>query len=114
MDPRDPNTLYAALWQRVRRKWCDPRVEPGYKESGVFKTTDGGKTWTEVNQGLPAAEFRGRIGIDISLSNPDTLYALVDNYEIGEVPKPGARDAYGRADARRQRLHQRRRRLPHR
>jgi photosystem II stability/assembly factor-like uncharacterized protein len=96
MHPKDPNTLYAALWQRVRRKWSDPRVEPGYKEGGIVKTTDGGKTWTEVNQGLPAAEFRGRIGIDISLSNPNVLYAFVDNYEIGEVPKPGARDAYGR------------------
>jgi photosystem II stability/assembly factor-like uncharacterized protein len=96
MHPKDPNTLYAALWQRVRRKWSDPRVEPGYKESGIVKTTDGGKTWTEVNQGLPAAEFRGRIGIDISRSNPNVLYAFVDNYEIGEVPKPGARDAYGR------------------
>jgi photosystem II stability/assembly factor-like uncharacterized protein len=96
MDPRDPNTLYAALWQRVRRKWSDPRVEPGYKEGGIAKTTDGGKTWTDVSQGLPAPEFRGRIGIDISRSNPNVLYAFVDNYEIGEVPKPGARDAYGR------------------
>jgi photosystem II stability/assembly factor-like uncharacterized protein len=96
MDPRDPNTLYAALWQRVRRKWSDPRVEPGYKEGGVMKTTDGGKTWTDVSQGLPAPEFRGRIGIDISRSNPNVLYAFVDNYEIGVVPKPGTRDAYGR------------------
>jgi photosystem II stability/assembly factor-like uncharacterized protein len=96
MHPKDPNTLYAALWQRVRRKWSDPRVEPGYKEGGIMKTTDGGKTWTDVSQGLPAPEFRGRIGIDISVSNPNVLYAFVDNYEIGEVPKPGARDAYGR------------------
>src|SRR5512145_2929137 len=83
MDPRDPNTLYASMWQRIRRKWSDPRVEPGYKEGGIFKTTDGGKSWTDVSQGLPAPEFRGRIGIDISRSNPNTLYALVDNYEIG-------------------------------
>ncbi|HYN10127.1 MAG TPA: hypothetical protein VES67_22265 [Vicinamibacterales bacterium] len=96
MHPRDPNTLYAAMWQRVRRKWSDPRVEPGYKEGGIMKTTDGGKTWTDVSQGLPAPEFRGRIGIDISVSNPNVLYAFVDNYEIGLVPKPGARDAYGR------------------
>ena len=34
MDPRDPNTLYASMWQRVRRKWSDPRVEPGYNEGG--------------------------------------------------------------------------------
>jgi len=96
MDPRNPDVLYAAMWQRIRRKWSDPRVEPGYREGGVFKTTDGGRTWTEVGQGLPVAEHRGRIGIDISQTNPDTLYALVDNYEVGRVPPPGSRDAYGR------------------
>ena len=96
MDPRDPNTLYAATWQRIRRKWSDPRVEPGYNESGVLKTTDGGRTWAEINQGLPEAQFRGRIGIDISRSKPDTLYALVDNHEIGRQARPGQRDAYGR------------------
>lgn len=96
MDPKDPNTLYAALWQRIRRKWSDPRVEPGYSEGGVIKTTDGGATWTDASQGLPAPQFRGRIGIDISRSNPQVLYAFVDNYEIGRVPPPGARDAYGR------------------
>jgi photosystem II stability/assembly factor-like uncharacterized protein len=96
MDPRDPEVLYASMWQRVRRKWSDPRVEPGYDEGGVFKTTDGGANWVEVSTGLPAPEFRGRIGLDISLSNPDTLYALVDNYEIGRYPEPGSRDAYGR------------------
>ena len=96
MDPRNPDVLYASMWQRIRRKYSDPRVEPGYKEGGVFKSTDGGKTWTDVNQGLPAPEHRGRIGIDISLSRPDTLYALVDNYEIGRYPKPGQNDAYGR------------------
>ena len=96
MDPRDPNTLYASLWQRIRRKWSDPRVEPGYNESGVMKTTDGGKTWTDVSKGLPPPEVRGRIGIDISRSRPDTLYALVDNYEIGRQARPGQSDAYGR------------------
>src|SRR5438094_432339 len=43
MDPSDPDTLYAATWQRIRRKWSDPRVERGYDESGVFKTTDAGR-----------------------------------------------------------------------
>jgi len=96
MDPRDPNTLYAALWQRIRRKWSDPQVEPDYSEGGIVKTTDGGRTWTDASQGLPAPEFRGRIGLDIARSNPDVLYALVDNYEIGRMPAPGERDAYDR------------------
>jgi photosystem II stability/assembly factor-like uncharacterized protein len=96
MDPSDPNTLYAAMWQRVRRKWSDPRVEPGYSESGIVKTTDGGRTWSDASSGLPPAQFRGRIGIDVSKSNPNVLYAFVDNYEEGRPPRENERDAYGR------------------
>jgi photosystem II stability/assembly factor-like uncharacterized protein len=97
MDPSDPNTLYAAMWQRIRRKWSDPRVEPGYSEGGIWRSTDAGKTWTDVNEGLPAAQFRGRIGIDIARSNPNVLYAFVDNYDEGRPPRPGGEtDAYDR------------------
>jgi photosystem II stability/assembly factor-like uncharacterized protein len=96
MDPSDPNTLYAAMWQRIRRKWSDPRVEPGYTEGGIWKTTDAGATWTEVNDGLPAARVRGRIGIDIAASSPGTLYAFIDNYDEGRPPRENERDAYGR------------------
>src|SRR5688572_5469522 len=96
MDPTNPDVLYASLWQRIRRKWSDPRVEPGYREGGIIKTTDGGKTWTDASAGLPAPEFRGRIGIDIARSSPNTLYAFIDNYEIGRDPQANERDAYGR------------------
>jgi photosystem II stability/assembly factor-like uncharacterized protein len=96
MDPADANTLYAATWQRIRRKWSDPRVEPGYTESGVWKTTDGGNTWTEASVGLPSPQYRGRIGIDIARSNPNVLYAFVDSYEPGTPPREGERDAYQR------------------
>ena len=96
MDPSDPNTLYAAMWQRIRRKWSDPRTEPGYSEGGIWKSTNGGATWSEANEGLPAAQFRGRIGIDVARSNPNVLYAFVDNYEPGRPPREGERDAYTR------------------
>jgi photosystem II stability/assembly factor-like uncharacterized protein len=96
MDPSEPDTLYAAMWQRIRRKWSDPRVEPGYDESGVWTTIDGGRTWTAANEGLPLPQHRGRIGIDISASNPNVLYAFVDNYEPGRPPREGERDAYTR------------------
>ena len=96
MDPANPDVIYASMWQRVRRKWSDPRVEPGYSEGGIWKTTDAGKTWTEVNTGLPAPRFRGRIGIDISRSNPKVLYAFVDNYEAGRPARENENDAYGR------------------
>ncbi len=96
MDPSDPNTLYAAMWQRIRRKWNDPRVEPGFNEGGVWKTTDAGKTWTAINDGLTPAEFRGRVGIDIARSNPNVIYAIIDSSDTGRPAKPGERDAYTR------------------
>ena len=96
MDPSNAETLYAATWQRTRRKWSDPRVEPGSTGSGVWKTNDGGRTWTDASIGLPPAQFRGRIGLDVSLSNPRVLYALLDNYDTGRPARDGERDAYGR------------------
>ncbi|MBT3244295.1 MAG: hypothetical protein HN352_14190 [Bacteroidetes bacterium] len=99
MDPSDPNTLYACTWQRVRDKWNDPRTYENYSGTGIWKTTDGGKSWNEINTGLPVANQRGRIGIDIAPSNPDVLYILLDNYEIAYKAKAGQRDAYGRPKA---------------
>ncbi len=96
MDPSKPNTLYAATWQRVREKWNDPRNEADYSGSGIYKTTDGGATWNEINSGLPEARYRGRIGIDIARSNPNVLYAFVDNYEAAREAPQGETDAYGR------------------
>ena len=101
MDPADPNTLYAAMNQRMRRKWTDPRVEPGNDEGGIWKTTDGGKTWTAANEGLTPAQFRGRVGVDIARSNPNVLYAIVDSYDQGlpaKVNPDGSMetDAYNR------------------
>jgi len=95
MDPRNPDRIYAATWERIRRKWNDPRVEEGYDGSGVWRTEDGGESWTEINDGLPAPEHRGRIGIDLARSNPDVLYAFVDNYEVARMPEPGETNAYG-------------------
>ncbi len=101
--PDDPATLYAATWQRRRAKFNDPRNEPAFTGSdeyftgsGVWKSTDGGESWTPVNEGLPAARYRGRIGIDIARSQPETVYAFVDNYEIAREAPEGATDAYGR------------------
>jgi photosystem II stability/assembly factor-like uncharacterized protein len=99
MDPRTPDRLYASTWQRTRLKWNDPRNEEGYDGSGVWRSEDGGESWTPLNEGLPAPEHRGRIGIDVARSNPDVLYAFVDNYEIARMPEEGETDAYGRPRA---------------
>jgi photosystem II stability/assembly factor-like uncharacterized protein len=95
MDPSDPNTLYAVMWERIRRKWSDPKNEQGFHESGIYKTTDAGRTWTRLENGLPPGEVLGRIGIDISRSNPKVVYAFVDNYDRGDKAAPGTRNPYG-------------------
>jgi photosystem II stability/assembly factor-like uncharacterized protein len=96
MDPGNVNCLYAATWQRKRKKWNDPRNEADSHGSGIYKTVDGGKNWTAINRGLPAAEYRGRIGIDIATSNPNILYAFVDNYEVVGEWTESEVDSYGR------------------
>ncbi|MBE9510280.1 MAG: hypothetical protein IMY71_05330, partial [Bacteroidetes bacterium] len=94
--PTNPDILYATTWQRIREKWNDPRNEPGYNGSGIWKTTNGGEDWSPVNNGLPEARYRGRTGIDIARSNPDVLYAFVDNYEIIRKGEDDESDSYGR------------------
>lgn len=73
-DPRDPDTLYCSTWQRGRRVWTLLNGGPG---SGVWKSTDGGDTWREVNKGLPKVDL-GRIGLCVSPADPDVLYAIVE------------------------------------
>jgi photosystem II stability/assembly factor-like uncharacterized protein len=99
MDPKDPNTLYAAAWERQRRKWNDPRVEPGFDESGLFKTTDAGKTWSRLTNGLPPAKVTGRVGVAVAPSNPDVVYAFYDNYECDTQAPAGGRNPGGRGTA---------------
>lgn len=97
MDPSDPNTLYATTWQRIRKKWNDPSTGESYTGSGIWKTTNGGKSWEQINSGIPEPKFRGRIGIDIARSNPKVLYALVDNYEkVSAADEGDSADSYGR------------------
>ena len=75
MDPRDPDVLYAATYQRIRRPWGFSGSGPG---SGIHKTTDGGATWTKLSNGLPGGLI-GKIGFTIYPGNPDVLYAVIEN-----------------------------------
>jgi photosystem II stability/assembly factor-like uncharacterized protein len=74
MDPSDNKVLYAASYQRRRTPWGFNGGGPG---SGIWKTLDAGKTWTRLTGGLPGPEV-GRIGLDISRSNPNILYAQIE------------------------------------
>jgi photosystem II stability/assembly factor-like uncharacterized protein len=73
MDPTNPRVLYATLWDMQRTPWSIRSGGPG---SGVWKTTDGGDTWTHLKTGLPS--LMGRIGIAIAPATPSRLFALVE------------------------------------
>ena len=81
MDPNNPNVLYAGFWQAYRRPWM---LVSGGAGSGMFKTTDGGDTWTEItrNTGLPAGIW-GDIGISVSGANSNRVYAIIEAREGG-------------------------------
>ena len=74
LDPRDPDILYAAAYQRRRRVFT---LINGGPESGIYKSTDAGATWTRLKNGLPSGDV-GRIGLAISPANPDVIYAIVE------------------------------------
>lgn len=76
--PDDANTLWASTWERGRKAW---NFVEGGSGSGLYKSTDGGLSWEKVTNGLPDGDHVGRIGIDISISNPNIMYVLIDNQE---------------------------------
>ena len=76
--PQNPNILYAAAWQRVRTAY---RRAYGGPSSGIYKSIDGGNTWQKLGSGL--AESAGRIGITISPSYPNILYAMYEHETSG-------------------------------
>jgi photosystem II stability/assembly factor-like uncharacterized protein len=85
MDPRNPNVLYAAAYQRRRTPYM---LESGGRGSGLWKTTDAGATWTQiVGNGFPTG-VKGRIGLAIAPSAPDIVYAMV------EAARPTADGSY--------------------
>ncbi|MHC5002127.1 MAG: WD40/YVTN/BNR-like repeat-containing protein, partial [Planctomycetota bacterium] len=73
-DPRDPDVLYAATQQRFRNVAA---LMDGGPESGIHKSTDGGRTWRRLHHGLPT-ENMGKIGLAISPQDPDVLYATIE------------------------------------
>ena len=74
MDPTNPRILYAAMWEHGRKPWF---IKSGGEEGGIFKTTDGGDSWEKLAGGLPGVV--GKIGVDVSASNPDRVYAIIES-----------------------------------
>lgn len=81
MDPSDPETLFAAMYQRRRTGYGFNGGGPG---SGLYRTNNGGESWTELTDGLPSGE-KGRIGIDIFRQDGNVVYALVE----ADARRPG-------------------------
>ena len=80
---KQPDTLYAATYDVQRYPW---RLVEGGPGTGIHKTTDGGRTWTRLDGGLPKQPV-GRIGLDIYQRNPNILYAILENF--GKRPPTG-------------------------
>jgi photosystem II stability/assembly factor-like uncharacterized protein len=74
LDPRDPDVLFAAKHQRLRSVAA---LIDGGPESGIFKSTDAGKTWRELTEGLPEEDM-GKIGLAVSPIDPDVVYATIE------------------------------------
>jgi len=74
IDPRDPDVMFATTYQRRRAVWT---LIDGGPESGLRKSTDGGKTWRKISNGLPKGDI-GRIGLAISPPKQDTMYAIIE------------------------------------
>ena len=77
IDPATPSRVYAAMWDHQRRP--EGRIYGG-TGSGIYRSTDGGTTWTRLGGGLPSASSNlGRMGIAVARSNPNRLYAIAAN-----------------------------------
>jgi photosystem II stability/assembly factor-like uncharacterized protein len=74
LDPSNPQTLYAATYQRQRSAWGFNGGGPG---SGIYKTTDGGANWTKLTTGLPQGD-KGRIGLSIYTTDPKVVFATIE------------------------------------
>jgi len=74
IDPRNPDLMYAATWQRHRTVAAYMGGGPG---TGIHRSRDGGETWQELTTGLPKSNM-GKIGLAISYFNPDVVYAAIE------------------------------------
>ncbi|WP_276965931.1 WD40/YVTN/BNR-like repeat-containing protein [Metallibacterium scheffleri] len=97
MDPKNPDVLYAAMWQAYRRPWT---LQDGGPGSGLYKSTDGGAHWTEIsrNTGFPQGVL-GRIGVSVAASDPSVVYAIVQAKDGGVFRSSDAGATWARVNS---------------
>ncbi|MGH9475018.1 MAG: WD40/YVTN/BNR-like repeat-containing protein [Terriglobales bacterium] len=78
MDPNHPMTIYASLWATRRPPWV-VYAPSNMPDGGLYKSADGGDTWTQLTSGLPDDGHVGRIGVAVAPSNSDRVWAVVDD-----------------------------------
>ncbi len=99
MNPQDPGTLYAAMWDFRRQAWTFRSGGPG---SGLFKSTDGGEHWSELSQqntkGLPEKPY-GRIALAVAPSKPAVVYAFIESKNSALFRSDDAGQSWQKLDA---------------
>ena len=81
MDASNPRILYAGMWTHRRRPW---RFDSGGKETGLYKSTDAGKTWEKKTKGLPKGAM-DRIGVSVAQSKPNIVYVITEAVDEGSL-----------------------------
>ena len=79
INPSNPDELWAASWERTRKAWDFKGDGPG---SAIYHSEDGGKSWEKSVKGFPQGDGVGRIGLAVSPSDPDRMYAFLDNQKM--------------------------------
>jgi len=87
LHPEDPGIIYAGMYDYLRKPW---HFRSGGTGSGLYKSVDAGRTWTHLTEpslknGLPGKKLLGRIDVDISIANPEIVYAMIESQEDGEL-----------------------------
>jgi len=86
MNPKNPNELFAATWEKLRKAYDWTYGGPG---SGLYKTTNGGKTWKKITKGIPAPGMLGRIGLSYFFKNPKIMVATIDHRNPADNSRNG-------------------------